>query len=66
MPVVNVAGDQTREILSKVNSECTTFGYDVSISYPYGTSTLNGNDVDRSSGSDAGIPGVSDGLSHNC
>ncbi|MBK7373705.1 MAG: T9SS type A sorting domain-containing protein [Saprospiraceae bacterium] len=54
------------EILSKVNSECTTFGYDVSISYPYGTSTLNGNDVDRSHLGQTLVFRVSDGAGHNC
>ena len=36
------------ELLSNVTENCTTFGYGLNISYPFGTSRLNGNDVDRS------------------
>ncbi|HNR08606.1 MAG TPA: glycine-rich protein [Saprospiraceae bacterium] len=36
------------ELLSNVTNNCTTFGYGLTISYPFGTSRLHGNDVDRS------------------
>lgn len=36
------------QVLSTVTESCTTFGYDLKISYPFGTNTLAGFDVDRS------------------
>lgn len=36
------------QVLAKVNDECSTFGYNLKITYPFGTAKLNGYDVDRS------------------
>jgi len=36
------------QVLSGINRACTTFGFGLNITYPFGTSRLYGNDVDRS------------------
>jgi hypothetical protein len=36
------------EVLAHSNNQCSSFGYNLSITYPYGTDKLSGNDVDRS------------------
>ena len=36
------------QVLSSVTNECTTFGYNLQITYPFGTNALAGFDLDRS------------------
>ncbi|MBP6795758.1 MAG: hypothetical protein KA143_11915, partial [Saprospiraceae bacterium] len=36
------------QVLSTVTNSCTTFGYNLKITYPFGTNTLAGFDIDRS------------------
>jgi len=50
------------EVLAKINSECTTFGFELVITYPFATSRLYGNDVDRSHLGHTLIYTVKDGL----
>lgn len=50
------------QVLSGINSGCTTFGYGLEITYPFGTSRLYGNDVDRSHLGQTLIYTVKDGV----
>ncbi len=50
------------QVLGNINPDCTTFGYGLTITYPFGTSRLYGNDVDRSHLGHTLLYTVNDGL----
>lgn len=54
------------DVLVKLKNQCTTFGFNVTLSYPFGTHVLNGNDVDRSHVNYTMVYTVSDGVSNSC
>lgn len=54
------------DVLIKTKNGCSSFGYQVKLSYPFGTTILNGHDLDRSHLNYPILYSVSNGGSNTC